>query len=198
MNVKGTAFLARKLLLEHEFGEADAKRMLDEAVAAVPTFPKLVLASTSIPMGPFLALQDEILRRYFAGDPQSFFHFGELSADWALVKGPYKSLAAKDIDSFISQGLAIYRTYFDVGNASTVLRDGLVEYRITGIPKEFRHVYVEYATVGYFKRGLEILGAINTDVKRVHGFSIGSEDVFYEIHFRRGPVSSKSRIAKAT
>jgi hypothetical protein len=40
MNVKGTAFLARKLLLERQFGEEDAKRMLEAAVAAVADFPR--------------------------------------------------------------------------------------------------------------------------------------------------------------
>jgi hypothetical protein len=194
MNVKGTAFFARKLLLESQFGEEKAKKMLDAAVAAVPEFPQLVLASTSIPMGPFLKLQDELLARHFSGDPQSFFQFGEMSADWALTKGPYKALAAdKDIDSFATQGAALYRTYFDTGTASTSLQDGHVEFRIDGVPKEFRHVYVEYATLGYFKRGLEILGATNVHARRIRGYSIGSDDVHYEIHFRRGPSSGRKR-----
>ena len=192
MNVKGTAFFARKLLLESEFGEAEAKKMLDAAVAAVPEFPKLVLASTSIPMGPFLALQDELLNRHFGGDPTSFFQFGEMSADWALTKGPYKALAAdKDIDTFATQGSALYRTYFDTGTASTALREGHVEFRIAGIPPEFRHVYVEFATLGYFKRGLEILGATDVKTHRLRGFTVGNDDVHYEIHFRRGRAASR-------
>jgi hypothetical protein len=194
MNVKGTAFLARKLLLERQFGEEDAKRMLEAAVAAVADFPPLVLASTSIPMTPFLALQDELLRRHFGNDPKSFFRFGEMSADWALVKGPYKGLAAdKDIDGFATQGAALFRTYFDTGNATTSLHDDHIVYRIDDVPKAFRHVYVEYATLGYFTRALEILGATNVETKRIRGFSIGSDDVLYEIHFRRGPISAKKR-----
>ena len=192
MNVKGTAFLARKLLLERQFGEDSAKRMLEEAVAAVPEFPPLVLASTSIPMTPFLALQDELLRRHFANDPKSFFQFGEMSADWALVKGPYKGLAAnKDIDGFATQGAALFRTYFDTGTAATSMHGDHITYRIDDIPKAFRHVYVEYPTLGYFTRALEILGATHVETRRIRGFSIGSDDVFYEIYFRRAPISAK-------
>jgi hypothetical protein len=194
MNVKGTAFLARKMLLEAEFGESVAKKYLEEAVAAVPSFPQLVLASTLIPMGPFLLLQDELLRRYYDNDPMSFFRFGETSAEWALLKGPYRGLAAnKDIDTFIATGSAIYKTYFDVGSATTSLEDGHIAYRIEGVPREFRHVYVEYATLGYFKRALEILGATNVEVKRVQGFSSGNANVYYEIHFHRAPVSTRAR-----
>lgn len=197
MNVKGTAFFARKLLLEAEFGEADAKKMIEAAVAAVPDFPPLILVSTLIPMAPFLKLQDEILKRYFDGDTHSFFEFGEMSADWALTKGPYKGLAAdKDIDAFAASGAAIYRTYFDTGTAATALRDGHVEFRIEGIPREFRHVYVEYGTVGYFKRGMEILGATNVDARRLRGYSMGSDHVHYEIHFKRGPASGRSRLPR--
>jgi hypothetical protein len=192
MNVKGTAFLARKMLLEAEFGESVAKKYLDEAVAAVPSFPQLVLASTLIPMAPFLALQDELLRRYYDNDPMSFFRFGETSAEWALTKGPYKGLAAnKDIDTFIRQGSALYKTYFDVGSASTSLEDGHVAYRIDGVPREFRHLYVEYATLGYFKHALELLGATNVEAKRIQGFSSGNANVLYEIYFRRAPASTR-------
>ncbi|HEX7665618.1 MAG TPA: hypothetical protein VF407_13925, partial [Polyangiaceae bacterium] len=112
MNVKGTAFLARKMLLEHELGEVAAKKAIDAAIATVPGFPQPVLASTSIPMTLFLAFQDDLVKRCYGGDTMSFFRFGEASAEWALTKGPYKRLAEdKDLDGFATQGAALYRTY---------------------------------------------------------------------------------------
>ena len=187
MNVKGTAFLARRMLLEKEFGEARAKVIIEEAVATVPWFPDPVLASTPIPMKSFLAFQDELLRKHYAGDAMSFFRFGEMSAEWALTKGPYKGLAAdKDLDAFAKQGAALYRTYFDVGSATTSMQQGHIDFRVEGVPAEYRHLYVEYATLGYFERGLEILGASNVHSRRLRGFSSGHPDVHYEIHFDRG------------
>ncbi|MEO8876091.1 MAG: hypothetical protein ABI461_10930, partial [Polyangiaceae bacterium] len=139
MNVKGTAYLARKLLLEKEIGEVQAKAALDAVLANVPSFPQPILASTTIPMASFLAFQEELMRQCYAGDSMSFFRFGEASADWALTKGPYKRLTEeKDLDGFAVSGAALYRTYFDVGSARTSLKIDHVEYRLDGIPKEFR------------------------------------------------------------
>jgi len=194
MNVKGTAFLARKILLEKELGEPAAKQVLAEVSATIPTFPQVVLASTSIPMPLFLAFQDELVRRCYAGNPLSYFQFGEMSAEWALTVGPYRRLAEdKDLDTFATQGAALFRTYFDVGAAVTSLKNGHVEFRIEGVPAAFRHVYVEYATLGYFKRGMEILGATHVETRRVRGFSNRDDDVLYEIHFQRDKAPSPRR-----
>ncbi|MEO8796824.1 MAG: hypothetical protein ABI551_02990 [Polyangiaceae bacterium] len=195
MNVKGTAFLARKKLLENELGEAAAKDAIDAVVAAVPGFPQPVLASTPIPISVFLSFQDELVRRCYSGDNMSFFRFGEASADWALTKGPYKRLTEdKDLDGFATQGAALYRTYFDVGNATTSMKDGYVEFKIDNLPAALRHLYIEYATIGYFKRGMELLGASQVDARRRRGFSTGDADVHYELHFRREKPSSRRKV----
>ena len=185
MNVKGSAYLARKMLLEKEFGEAEAARMIADVLRSVPSMPQPILASTVIPINAFLAFQDELLRRHYQGDARAYFRFGEKSAEWALTAGPYKRLTNdRDVAAFATQGAALFRTYFDAGAATTSLENGHIAFRIDDVPAPFRHVYIEYATIGFFKRGLEIFGATNVVAKRVRGFSLGHANVSYELSFK--------------
>ena len=126
MNVKGTALLARRALLAQEFGDEKAAAIFAELVQLVPYFQDPVLASTAIPIEHFFRLQDELLRRYYKNDPLQYFHYGEASAEWALVKGPYKRLLQdKSVARFAEHGVVLYKTYFDEGAAETSLDGGV-------------------------------------------------------------------------
>ncbi len=188
MNVKGTALLARRALLAQEFGDEKAAAIFAELVQIVPYFQEPVLASTAIPIEQFFKLQDELLRRYYKNDPLQYFHYGEASAEWALVKGPYKRLLQdKSVARFAEHGIVLFKTYFDQGAADTSLDDGIIHYRITGVAPPYRHPYLEYATIGYFKRGLELLGATKVSHKRVEGFTTGAAQVHYQIAYVAPP-----------
>jgi hypothetical protein len=186
MEVKGTAFLARKSMLIQEFGETRFAAFLASHALEDPFFTHAILATTAIPMEKFLAFNDAIVRDLYGGDTMSYFRFGEKSAEWALTVGPYKNLReSKSLEKFAEMGRRLYQNYFTDGRAETwIVGNNKVELRILGVPAAYRHVYFEYAIVAYFKRGLELVGAKKVTMRRISGFSVGGADVHYEYQLR--------------
>jgi hypothetical protein len=183
MKVKGTAFLARKSMLEAELGTERVEGILKEFTASKPSFPKVVLATSTIPIDEFLELNDRIVRDVYDGDEDSYWRFGEASASWALIDGPYRRLREqKSFDEFVGSAALIYKNYFTEGRAyATKQDDGSVELVIDGIPAEHRHVYFEYAIVGYFARGLGLVTDREVSHERLEGFSAGDDRVRYHL-----------------
>ena len=100
------------------------------------------------------------------------------------MKGPYKRLLQdKSVARYAEHGIVLFKTYFDQGAAETSLGAGYIDYRITGVPAAYRHPYLEYATIGYFKRGLELVGATHVTHKRIEGFTTGAAQVHYQIGY---------------
>lgn len=182
MRVKGTAYHARLNLLRAKWGD----RKLDEYVAAFcerhPRFPRNVLPSTWIPAAEFLALIDAIVDDVYHGDPLSLWQIGEASAEWTLTEGPYKNLLeTRDLRRFAALAKAMYANFFDAGSARSEYHDDRVDLWIEGIPAPLRHLYFEYSVVGYFRRGLELLGQrVRPECEQ--GFSKGDSSVLYRLH----------------
>jgi hypothetical protein len=182
MEVKGTAFLARKAMLAREIGEGRTAEIIGAFQEKHPDFPTSVIATTTMPVELFIAFNDMLVATVYGGDVQSYWRFGEKSADWALTSGPYKHLlATKGMLEFAESARLLYPNYFTVGRAESRLRgENVVEIRIVGIPQQYRHVYFEYAIVAYFKRGLELTGARAVTAERRLGFSKGDAEVHYD------------------
>ena len=181
MDVKGTAFVARKALLERKFGVERFDAVLRAQAKLDPIFARPILATSKIPIDAFLRLNDRIVRDLYAGDDKSYFEAGVASAEFALGEGgPYRALVTnRDIVSFAASAPRIYRTYFDEGEAAgTATDEKHIALTLTGIP--IRHVYFEYAICGYFGRGLELVSGRTISSKCVRGFSRGDADVRYE------------------
>ena len=181
MDVKGTAFVARKAFLERKFGHERFEAILREQAAIDPLFRGPILATSKIPIEAFLRLNDRLVRELYAGDDRSYFEHGAASAEFALGEGgPYRALVTnRDVASFAASAPRIYRTYFDEGDAAGAVTDAThVSLELTGIP--IRHVYFEYAICGYFGRGLELVSGRSIKTKCVRGFSRGDADVRYE------------------
>lgn len=180
MEVKGTAFLARKQLFVAELGEARFDEFLRRFAEKEPVFRNPILATTILPIRPFLALNDAIVKELYGGDIQSYFVLGEKSAEWSLTQGPYRNLReSRSLESFAGMGRVLYGNFFTGGRAETKLVGNVVELRIDGIERDLHHPYFEYAICGYFKRGLELVGGGRVEMKRVRGFTKGDPDVFY-------------------
>lgn len=182
MQVKGTAFLARRALLEKDVGSARVGDFIAAFRAKDPDFPYPVLPTTSIPIERFLALNDAIVRELYDGDEASYWRFGRMSGEWALTEGPYRRIREqKSLPEFVASGPALYRNYFTEGRARTQMNpsSGAVEIWIEGIPPRFHHVYFEYSIVGYFERGLELVSGKPVKETRLSGFSAGDDHVHY-------------------
>jgi hypothetical protein len=182
MDVKGTAFLARKTMIEREFGAQRFAALIREASARDPIFSSAILATSKIPIEAFLRFNEIIVRDLFHGDEQSYFRFGEASAMWALgPDGPYRRLVTdRSVAEFAASAPAIYRNYFDHGEArSEMRRPTEVRLSIVGIDAPYRHVYFEYAVMGYFKRGLEMVSGMRIEMTADKAFSKGDDESVY-------------------
>jgi len=181
MEVKGTAFLARKAMLIGEIGQERFDALMRRFRATHGPLLENVLATSVLPLRPFLDWNELIVREVYRGDVQSYFRIGQKSAEWGLTQGPYKHLVAtKSYEQFAQSGRVIYASYFTKGRAESGLRGNVVEMRLMDIPREFHHAYLEYAIAGYFQRGLELVAGGPVDMKPVRGFTKGDPDVLYE------------------
>ena len=181
MEVKGTAFLGRKAMIEREHGAARFDEVIRKAAVRDPAFRTAILATTRIPIDAFLRLNDLIVRELYGGDELSYFRFGEQSAAWALSPdGPYRRLVVdKSVAEFIASAPTIYRNYFPHGEARAEHDADEVTLWIGGIDAPHHHVYFEYAITGYFKRGLEMVSGRKVEMTLSKGFSKGDDEVVY-------------------
>ncbi len=184
MEVKGTALLARRGFLDKEHGAGTFERILAEQARVDPVFRAPVLATTRMPIEPFLRLNERIVSELYGGDDRSYLHVGLQSAEWALGEGgPYRSLVKdRDVAAFARSAPLIYRNYFTEGEAEATTAGNEVTLHLHGIP--IPHNYFEYAIVGYFRRGLELVSGRSVTEKCVRGFSKGDRDVLYRYTLR--------------
>jgi hypothetical protein len=186
MDVKGTAFLSRKAMIERELGAPRFEAVLRAAAERDAVFGKAILATSRIPIEAFLRLNDLMVRDLYDGDDQSYFRFGEQSAAWALgPDGPYRRLVTdKGVAEFVASAPAIYRNYFDHGEARSETTDEAIRLSILGIDAPYRHVYFEYAIMGYFKHGLEMVSDRKVEMRAHLGFSKGDPESVYLFRVR--------------
>jgi hypothetical protein len=184
MEVKGTAFIARKSMLEREHGPERFEQVLKKVAATEPCFRSPILATTRLPVESFVKFNDAVVKELYDGDEHSYFRFGEASATWALSpSGPYKHLVQnKSVPEFAASAHNIYRNYFTEGDARSEIHGNKVTLQLVGI--DTPHVYFEYAIMGYFKRGLELVSGRKVTMVCERGFSKRDADVLY--HFTIG------------
>lgn len=181
MLVNGTAFLARKALLESDHGPDRVREFLGEFTATRPSFPEPILPFTRITIEDFLAFNDAIVRDLYDGDTLSYWRFGRQSGEWALKQGPCRRfLANKNLAEFVDTAPALYRSYFDAGSARAAIESPTsVSIWIEDVPSAHHHLYLEYAIVGYFARGLELVACAEVSHTRILGFSSDDDHVHY-------------------
>ncbi|NMO17825.1 hypothetical protein HPC49_16740 [Pyxidicoccus fallax] len=182
MEIKGTAFLARHDAVVADFGEAAWRTFLTEFAKKDPVFTKPVLPMTWLPVDSYLRFSEELLARFYKNDPKAYWAFGESASEHALTKGQLKAMFAQaDYRRFLQFFPGVWKSYFTAGTAQVEAGERSADLRITGVP--ISHTYFEYITIGFMKRGLEVLGAKNVRTERLKGFSQGDNEVHYRFYF---------------
>jgi hypothetical protein len=180
MDVKGTAFLARKMMLVEEVGEDRYSELVSEIAHKEPIFNQPIIATSLIPIRAFVAFNEAVLEKFYGGDPSAYQRFGEKSAEYGLIVGPYKRIReTNSIAVFVESARVIYQGYFTEGRAEGHLDGDVAELKLHGIHPEHRYLYLEYATAGYVRRGIELVGLRSVAMERVRGFSSGDDVVHY-------------------
>src|SRR5689334_14152607 len=76
MDVKGTAFLARKMMLLEEIGEERYAEFLSEVAQKEPFFNQTIVATTLIPIRIFVAFNEALIAKFYGGDQTTYVRFG--------------------------------------------------------------------------------------------------------------------------
>lgn len=180
MHVRGTAFLARKLMLVEELGEEVFGTVLAEIARKEPIFNETIHATTLIPMRAFAVFNEAIVQTLYGGDTASYLRFGEKSAEYGLVLGPYKRIRdTNSVEVFVESARIIYQGYYTEGRAEGSLDGNVADLKLHGIQPEHRYLYLEYAIAGYVRRGMELVSLHTVAMERVRGFSCGDDEVHY-------------------
>ena len=193
MDVKGTAFLARTVMLIEEIGEERFNQLVSEMARKEPIFSHPIHATTLIPLRVFVAFNDALIDELYGGDRSAYLRFGEKSAEYALTIGPYKRIReTNSIAVFVESARFIYQGYYTAGRAEGTLDGEAAELRLHGIPSEHRHIYLEYVSAAYLRRGIEIISMHAVSMTCVRGFSRGDEEVHYHYVIERTPAPTPS------
>jgi hypothetical protein len=191
MEVKGTAFLARKVMLTEEFGEDRWNGFLRELSARQPIFGEPIHATTLIPMPVFVAFNDAAAITFYGGDPCAFLRFGEKSAEYALVLGPFKRIReTNSVAVFVESARFIYQSYYTAGRAEGSLEGDIADLKLLAVPAEHRHLFLEQASAAYIRRGMELISMHSVAMECLRGFSRGDEEVHYRYTIERTPAPS--------
>lgn len=189
MEVRGTAFLARKMMLVEELGEERFCELVAEIARIEPIFAEPIHATSLIPIRSFVVFNEALVTTLYGGDSASYVLFGEKSAEYGLTLGPYKRI--KDTNSvgvFVESARIIYQGYYTEGRAEGCLDGNVADLKLHGVHPEDRYLYLEYAIAGYVRRGIELVGLRSVAMERVRGFSRGDDEVHYRYVIEETPA----------
>lgn len=191
MEVRGTAFLARKLMLIEEIGEERFNALLLEVARIEPLFLEPIHATTLIPIRAFVVFNEALVQALYGGDTASYLRFGESSAEYGLLLGPYKRIReTNSVAVFVECARIVYQGYYTEGWAEGSLAGNIADLKLHGIQPEDRYLYLEYAIAGYVRRGIELVSLHSATMERVRGFSCGDDEVHYRYVIEDGPAPS--------
>lgn len=179
MEVKGTAFVARRAFLIAAFGEDAWRELFDAWLRENPDFPEEVIPVSVIRVEDFLRFNDAVVNHFYDGDVRAHWRFGEASAEWALSEGPYKSFfQSHNTVDFLRTTPSLWKAYYSEGSfraefdPASSLVDAWIEVPVP-------HVHFELNVMGYLHRALELTGAKVVAHEALRGFSKGDESIHY-------------------
>ncbi len=184
MEVKGTAFLARKKMMISQFGEEKFNELLNEVSTKDDYFKKNdIIPITLIPVEKFLLFSDLALQKFYNNNNNVYWMMGEKSAEYALVDGPYKVLIKnRKIGRVMTEAIPVlWQVYYTEGHMETKYETGSVEVRVFDFP--INHYYFEYVIMGYVNKMLELCGAKSITYEKFKTIDKLDKEIYYKFHF---------------
>jgi hypothetical protein len=174
--------IGRRKAIVDKFGEDAWLAFVRDMAGRYPTLDGAFVATATIGIEEFLAINDEIIDRFFHGNTRAYFELGRASARWALTEGPYKEYARRGLQALIELLPSLYRTYYAETTSRIELElDGsIVHYKILDL--ELWHPYLEYVIVAFAQGTMEVVTGQRTLAKPVRaGPSALKEGIYYQI-----------------
>jgi hypothetical protein len=169
-------------MLTSEFGLGAWREFMDELCAREPFFTQPIQQVTNIPAEKFLVFSDAAVARFYAGNAESLWKFGENGARWALSHGQARTLFQPgEYRRFMLSAGALWSTYYDEGRVVTSSGPGFVRIQLLDVP--VRHPHFELASMGYLRGGAELLGAKGLRHEVLKSFLRGDAEVDYRFQY---------------
>lgn len=167
MQVKGTAFIARKDSVENKFG----KEKLDAVLEVVPQVFALMSSTGNFypsrlyEYDHYTAFNQAVCDVLYNGDEKAYREMGEESAEIALQSVHKVFIMNKDARSFLRSLPVIYNAYYVNMGAAKIDIDDKANLAVSEIRVPGRaHRSLCQIISGYVKRGLTLCGAQNVDL----------------------------------
>ncbi|KKM93096.1 hypothetical protein LCGC14_1211870 [marine sediment metagenome] len=180
MNINGLPFLQFKSQLIYEFGEERLNDFFEALKDTNSFFEDAVLATTKIPLEDFLAFMDAMVKEFYNDDEKIFWKFGKQAAIVSLREsGPYYAFmrSKRTPESFFSSILhRVWTMTYDEGIAKNVVEGNFFHVYILNLP--LYHVYLEYSTMGFVKKALELYG---TTIKEIIKVKASAKEIYYKL-----------------
>jgi DNA-binding CsgD family transcriptional regulator len=180
VNVSGLSILTRKMLVMRRFGGDAWGQFFRDVAGTHRCFRALVTADTLVPLPAFLAFHDELMRRFFKQDADSYLKLGREASRWAVRDGPLKTLlAGSDLESVVTSLPKFHSAYFketSTWSEAAITSEG-VEFKVFDLPES--HPYFEHFVVGYIAEILEMYCANPIRAVRLEG---GGKQYHYLLH----------------
>ncbi|HVT09578.1 MAG TPA: response regulator transcription factor [Polyangia bacterium] len=170
MKVRGLTILTRKAIVTRQFGTDAWVGLYRDVASAHRCFRTLITPETLVPLPDYLALHDELVRRFYADEETSNFALGRESARWAMMDGPCKGfLARRDLAGFVRSFPKLWKTYFAETDSRSraALSGDSVEFETFDLPQW--HPYLEHFVMGYMTEVLEMFCANPIGATRIRG-----------------------------
>ncbi len=172
MKVRGLAVLTRKAIVTRQFGAEAWLTLYRDVASAHRSFRALITPDALLPLSDYLALHDELVRRFYGEGEGSHFDLGRESARWALIDGPCKSfMESKDLEGCVQAFPKFWRTYFTdtESRSEATLAGGSIQFEVFDLPQW--HPYLEHFIMGYMTEVLELFCANPIGSTRIRGGS---------------------------
>jgi hypothetical protein len=174
--------IARRKGVVDKFGEPAWLAFVRDMNGRYPTLESPFLATATIAIDEFLAINDEIVKRFYQGNPRVYFELGRASARWALTEGPYQEYARRGLPTLIEFLPTLYRTYYAETRSRIELKHegNVVHYKILDL--EQWHPYLEFVIVAFAQGTMEVVTGKRTSAVPVKAGPAALKDgIYYRI-----------------